>query len=533
MKANKLPFHQTRSFSKLVLDYLSESDQLKSFHRLYPSIENLGKAADQRTFDQKDRRLLAERLHAQYAQDEIKLKANSITHSQIESLKQEDSFTITTGHQLCLMGGPLYFIYKIAAIISLCRDLNHAYNDKHFVPIFWMASEDHDFEEIDHFQFRGKQYQWKREAEGAVGRMGTEGLEAVYQELEKDLAEFSSHASKILQLFKKAYLQSKNLAAATRVLVHTLFSEEGLLILDGDDSQLKQRFAPYVKRELEETLTHKAVSEQSEGLDKHYKLQVNPRKINLFYLKESSRERIEATDKGFKLVESEEQFSKTELMQELDQYPEKFSPNVLLRPLYQEIVLPNLAYIGGGGELAYWFQLKQSFEAFGVDFPILILRNSALYLDQKAVKLKEELGLSQEELFMRLGELTKQWVIDQDNEGKLLEVEKQQIHQLWDALKRKSLKEDPGLEEFIAAEEQKLQNWLERLSDKLIRSQRRKSSTSVKKLEALHAQLFPNGKLQERSESMLELMMLLGDDLTSELIRNFDIPTNNFLIFEL
>jgi bacillithiol biosynthesis cysteine-adding enzyme BshC len=533
MKAKKLPFHKTNSFSKLIVDYLSESDQLKSFYALYPSFGNIAKAADQRKFSSKDRAILAERLQVQYANDKVKLKEKSITQLQIESLKESNTFTITTGHQLCLMGGPLYFIYKIAAIISLSRELNKTYSDKHFVPVFWMASEDHDFEEIDHFQFRAKRYQWKREAEGAVGRMSTSGLDEVYRELEKDLAKYSSHASKILSLFKKAYLQSENLSAATRVLVHELFAEEGLLILDGDDSRLKQSFAPYVKRELEEGLTHKAVSEQSETLDKYYKLQVNPRKINLFYLGESSRERIEANDKGYLLVESEKQFSKAELMQELEQHPEKFSPNVLLRPLYQEIVLPNLAYIGGGGELAYWFQLKQSFEAYGVDFPILILRNSALYLDQKAVKLRDELELSLEDLFKRLGDLTKQWVIEQGNEDKLLIKEKDQIQKLWEALKQKSLQEDPGLDKFIAAEEQKLQNWLDRLSDKLIRAQRRKSETSVKKLEELHAQLFPNGKLQERSESMLELMMLLGDDLVPELIKNFSLPTTDFLILEL
>lgn len=532
MKAKKLPFHKTNSFSKLVVDYLSESDQLKPFYALYPSLENIAKAAEQRNFSSKDRELLSERLLAQYQQDKIKLKPNSATQHQIERLKEGNTFTITTGHQLCLMGGPLYFIYKIAAIISLCKDLNETYSDKHFVPVFWMASEDHDFDEIDHFFFRGKHYKWKREAEGAVGRMSTEGLDRVYQELEKDLAEYSTHASKILGLFQKAYLQSENLAAATRVLVHELFAEEGLIILDGDDKELKKSFTPYVKRELEEGLTHKEVSAQSQALEKHYKLQVNPRKINLFYLNQASRERIEATSKGYSLVESETTFTKQELMQKLEESPENFSPNVLLRPLYQEIILPNLAYIGGGGELAYWFQLKQSFEAFGVDFPILILRNSALYLDQQAAKHRDELKLSLEELFMKLGDLTKAWVIDQDNEDKLLKSEKEQIHQLWDELKQKSLQEDPGLEEFIAAQEQKLQNWLDRLSDKLIRAQRRKSETSVKKLEELHAQLFPNGKLQERSESMLELMMLLGDDLVPVLIESFSLPADEFVVLE-
>ncbi|MAY84469.1 MAG: bacillithiol biosynthesis cysteine-adding enzyme BshC [Flavobacteriales bacterium] len=532
MKLNKIPFHKTNSFTSLVLDYLDQKDQLKPFYKYFPSIENIAKAAKERSFSTEDRELLAERLLSQYQKDKVKLKTDSITLKQIESLKDKQSFTITTGHQLCLMGGPLYFIYKIAAIISLCKELNAAHTDHHFVPVFWMASEDHDFEEIDHFQYRGKKYQWNREAEGAVGRMDTNGLDEIYSQLEKDLAEFSSHANKILGLFKKAYLQSDKLSAATRVLVHELFADEGLLILDGDDVELKKSFAPYVRKELEEQLTEKHVNAQSEQLSTHYKLQVNPRKINLFYLADKARERIESTTNGYALVESERRFTKEELLRELDDHPESFSPNVLLRPLYQEVVLPNLAYIGGGGELAYWFQLISNFEAFGVDFPILILRNSALYLDQKATKLYSELGLKHEDLFKRKGDLVKDWVIDQDNEDKLLKSEKEEINKLWEALKTKSLKEDPGLEKFIAAEEQKLQNWLDRLSDKLIRAQRRNSDTSVKKIEELHAKLFPNGKLQERSESMLELMMLLGDELVPTLIESFNLPTKEFLFLE-
>jgi len=532
MNVKKLPFHKTNSFSSLVLDYLEQKPELKPFYQNYPSKTNIAKAAKRRTFKTEARIKLADRLNEQYHQDQVKLKAESVTQLQIEKLKEESTFTITTGHQLCLMGGPLYFIYKISAIISLCKELNQEHSELHFVPVFWMASEDHDLDEIDHFHFRGKRYQWKREAEGAVGRMSTIGLDELYSELQKDLAEYSSHASKILELFKKAYLQSDNLAAASRVLVHELFAAEGLLILDGDDKDLKRSFAPFVKRELEEQLTEKKVSDQSKALGEQYKLQVNPRKINLFYLGKASRERIEETSDGYMLVESEKHFSKQELLEELEESPEKFSPNVLLRPLYQEIVLPNLAYIGGGGELAYWFQLKSNFKAFGVDFPLLILRNSALYLDQKAIKLRDELGLSLEDLFMRLGDLTKQWVINQDNENMLLKTEKDQIDQLWENLKQKSLQEDPGLKEFIGAQEQKLQNWIDRLSNKLIRAQRRKSESSVRKIEDLHAQLFANGKLQERSESMLELMMLLGDDMVPMLIKNFTLPTTDFLVLE-
>lgn len=532
MKAEQIPFAKTNSFSQLMLDYLSEKEELKGFYQLTPSIENLGIQANSRTFSKEKREILSQQLFAQYEEAGIKLKDNSKVKQQIDLLLDENTFTITTGHQLCLMGGPLYFIYKIVSILKLTKELNAQYPEFNFLPVFWMASEDHDFEEISYFNFRGKKYQWKKQASGAVGRLDTEGLKEVFQELETDLPEYSGHANQLLELFRSSYLKYDNYAQASRHFVHQLFEKQGLLILDGDDVKLKSLYTAQMRSELKSSISEKAVQKSSEELGKNYKLQVNPRNINLFYLRDDSRERIEKRGDDFILVDSEQTRTASELLEELDQHPERFSPNVLLRPLYQECILPNLAYIGGGGELAYWLQLKRMFQDFEVPFPLLILRNSVLYLDQSQKELQHELELSNEQLFQRKGDLVKQWV-SAENEAMLLASEKEKFHELWNELSRKTLKEDPGLDRYVAAQDQKLQNWLADLSDKLIRSKRRKAKNSVEKIEALKTALFPNASLQERHESFIDLFLIKGKDLIPELIELFQVPAKEFTILEI
>jgi len=199
--------------------------------------------------------------------------------------------------------------------------------------------------------------------------------------------------SEIIQLFKQCYRPSNSLAQATRELVNALFGETGLLIIDGDEARLKKSMIPVFRAELESNAAYEAISEQSNLLAKTYSAQALPREINLFYLSPYGRFRLEKKGDRFYALGSDNVFSQQEMLQELESYPERFSPNVLLRPLYQESILPNLAYTGGGGELAYWFQLKALFTRFSVSFPLLVLRNSFLWIDKNSARKRQELNL--------------------------------------------------------------------------------------------------------------------------------------------
>ena len=201
------------------------------------------------------------------------------TKENIALLKQQNTFTVTTGHQLNLFTGPLYFLYKIISAINLAEELSEKFTEKNFVPIYWMATEDHDFDEINYFNFEGKKVLWNRADGGAVGRFSTEGLETVFEVFSNQLGN-SKNAEKLKNLFKKGYLEHTNLADATRFIANKLFNEFGLVIIDGDDNSLKELFIPFVKDELEHETSFNEVSKTITELEKEYKIQVNPREIN-------------------------------------------------------------------------------------------------------------------------------------------------------------------------------------------------------------------------------------------------------------
>src|SRR5690606_17884950 len=271
-----------------------------------------------------------------------------------------------------------------------------------FVPVYWMATEDHDFEEINHFLLHEKKIVWNKPSGGAVGEFDTDGLNEVLKVLSTELG-ISTYAQYLKDLFEKAYLKHLNLADATRFLVNELFSDYGLVILDGNDKKLKKLFAPYVRQELQNQVSFTKVSETLNNFP--YPAQVNPREINLFYLDKNLRERIIKENDTYLINNTNLKFSETELLDILQSHPEKFSPNVIMRPLYQEVILPNLCYVGGGGELAYWLELKAFFDEVKVAFPMLLLRNSVVLVSEKQNRKREKLKLSFADLFEKQAKL--------------------------------------------------------------------------------------------------------------------------------
>ena len=397
MPTDCITYQNSGYFIPLMNDYLNQKPELQSFYNRFPTLENFeGQMAQKQShFSENHRSVLVSALKKQYQ----KTESSRLTQQNIDLLLQPNTFTVTTGHQLNLFTGPLYFLYKIISAVNLAKELKAKYPKNDFVPIYWMATEDHDFEEINFFSYKGRKIRWNAESSGPVGRHSTEGLADVFDVFEKEIGN-NLNAQFIKKLFEEAYLKHENLTDATRYLANELFKSYGLVILDGDDVELKKEFAPYVENELLHQTSYREVLATIEQL-KSYDIQVNPREINLFYIEDGLRERIILENETYKINNTALEFSKEALLEIVAQHPEKFSPNVLLRPLYQEVILPNLCYIGGGGELAYWLELKSFFEAVDVPFPVLLLRNSALVATHKQAQKADKLSLSWQDLFTR------------------------------------------------------------------------------------------------------------------------------------
>ena len=352
MKIAHVSFADVPQLAKTDLAYATNNPNLRPFFHYTPSVEAFEKVMEDKSREIFSRNILVEVLENQYRN----LPPIDAVVGNIAALKNKKTFTIVTAHQPLLFTGPLYFIYKIIAVINVTKKLKSVYSDFHFVPVFVIGGEDHDFEEVNHAHLFGKKITWQNDEKGAVGFMKSALLAEPLAELTEILGN-SEAAQKIISLLKDAYLNTEKYVEATLSLLHHLFGADGLVVLSMHHSALKRLFIPVMRDELLHQTSKKIIDKTIEELSVlGYKTQAAPRDINLFYLREQLRERIVKEGAGYKVWNTDLVFSEAEIVDELENFPERFSPNVVLRPLFQEIVLPNLAYVGGGGELAYWLE---------------------------------------------------------------------------------------------------------------------------------------------------------------------------------
>ena len=493
MLVDKTALSTQLGFSPLFLDYINQKEDLQPFYNLSPSIENFGKQISNNSFNKERRAILTEELTRQYSDI---AKSDKVLQN-INLLKDGNTFTITTGHQLNIFTGPLYFLYKIITTVNTAKQLKERYPENNFVPVYWMASEDHDFEEINHFKLFGKKYSWETDQLGAVGRFDPSSLTSVIDELPE-----------ALPLFQKAYGESKSLAEAVRSYVHDLFGEEGLLVLDADSRALKSLFSDVIKDDI---LNHRAndlvesTSARLAGIG--YSGQVYPRSINFFYLKDQIRSRIIRENGHYQVKDTNIQFSEDALLQELKEFPERFSPNVILRPLYQETILPNLGYVGGPAEIAYWLQLKAVFDKYETTFPILMPRNFVLYINKATASKASKIGVSWEDLSLEWSKLKAQYVSANSNHVIDLNAETQDIQSILDKIKTKAIQVDKSLEGALGAESNKILKSVDNLSKRIKKAEEKKQETGLTQLERLKEKLFPEGGLQERKDNFLNFYL--------------------------
>ena len=490
MNTRKIDFQDTHAFSSFFLDYIQQKDSLKKFYHHFPLKENfIHQIKEKSAFPQAKRSILVEELVKQYAN----LKITESVKENIQALKDQKTFTVTTGHQLNIFTGPLYFIYKIITVINTCKELKAVHPDYNFVPVYWMASEDHDYEEIKYFRLYGKKYIWETNQQGAVGKFHTKDFKNLLNEIPGEITPFT-----------EAYTKNKNLAAAVLQYVNTLFGDEGLVVIDADNRTLKKSFSSVIKDDL---FTHSAktnVDQTTQQLQTlGYHTQVNAREINFFYLIDGLRSRLEKTVDGFQVVDTEIKFTDAEIEKMISEEPEKFSPNVILRPLYQEMILPNLAYCGGPAELVYWLQLKAVFEKFEIPFPILLPRSFAMVMDQPTLKKFQKTGLEIKDLFEEKNYLFNHWIAKNSNHQLSLGKELESIQSTLNQIKERATKIDNTLTKFVGAETQRTINGLEKIEKKMLSAEKRFHSDKLKQLEAVKDTLFPNGSLQERTDNFL------------------------------
>jgi len=491
-----ISFRSTQVFSKLINDYLEGKGTALNFVQYAPNLEGYRAAIDGRKKHPINRTLLFDVLTKQYAN----LKQEKAVNDHIVLLKKETTFVITTAHQPNLFTGPLYFFYKIIHAIQLASSLKETFPEYDFVPVYYMGSEDADIDEVGAFNLDQTKCQWETKQTGAIGRMQVDdALLKLVQQLENYWTIFPQ-GQKALEILKEAYQKGKTISEATLSFVHAFFGSKGLLVLEPDNAALKAAFIPVMEKELRTAFSHEAIQPTIATLSKDYHVQSEGRNINLFYLKDNIRARIEKQGEQFKVVDTDIQFTASEIISELHQYPERFSPNVILRGVYQETILPGVVFVGGGGELAYWMELKNVFHQVGVHYPLLQLRNSFLLIRQKQAEQWAAMQFEEQDFFKPMLDLEIAYV--KKHASQVLDLQGQINHltTLYDNIKNEVVKVDTTLGVHTQNLAQQAKAKLLALEKKMVRAERRKQSVAIQRIHRIKKELFPQDNLQEREE---------------------------------
>lgn len=502
-------YEQTGYFSKLVTDYLNQSSSLSNFYTNPPDLAGIKASIEARKQFATPRNLLVDVLQEQY--QGIHQSAKLQEH--LALLTDANTFTITTAHQPNIFTGPLYFIYKILHAVKLADFLNKEIPSSKFVPVYYMGSEDADLDELGQINLAGQPLVWNTKQKGAVGRMLVDKQFLQLIDAIEGQIGVQEYGLSLTALFKSVYTLGKTIQQATLELVNHLFADYGVVVLIPDSAKLKTAYHSVIKKELVEGFSHQLVTETIDALKENYKVQTAGRELNLFYLIDDSRVRIELENGIYQVKELGLSFTQSEILAELDKHPERFSANVILRGGFQETVLPNIAFIGGGGELAYWMELKKVFEAVLIPYPVLVLRNSFLIMKQAQYDKLLQLGFDKVSLFESVFDLLNQLVKRESSASWDISEEIKAIEHKYQALQNKAATVDASLKDHVIALEIKSAKKLAELEKKILRAERNKLEASERQLTAIKKELFPNNSLQERLYNFSDLYARMGKEL--------------------
>jgi bacillithiol biosynthesis cysteine-adding enzyme BshC len=305
------------------------------------------------------------------------------------------------------------------------------------------------------------------------------------------------------------------------MLINSLFGEFGVIVLIPDNAALKTQAVKVFENDLLNE-TPSVIVEQTANrlLAADYKIQANPREINLFYLEDGMRERIVKKNTEYRIQNTDLRFSQEELLKVLHDHPERFSPNVILRGIYQEIVLPNLVYIGGGGEIAYWLQLKDLFEFYKIPYPILLLRNSFLIVEKKWQEKISRLGFTIEDFFLPRQELMNRLVSRKTKNEIKLNGNFTEADKLYESLRKQAVAVDATLGKHVEALRMQSIYRLQELEKKMLRAEKRKFTDQHRQIHTIKENLFPGEGLQERIDNFMYYYAKWGKDFIRQLYQH-------------
>jgi bacillithiol biosynthesis cysteine-adding enzyme BshC len=523
---SRLDFSRVPRTTALFRDYINSYQKVADFYTANPrhleerldSNQVLGK----RDFP---RQHLAEILKGQNQ----RLGCGPKTLANIELLRQPDALVVITGQQVGLFTGSLYTIYKALTVVQLTRELSERYPFR-FLPLFWMASDDHDYAEVDHTALLDQanrlvnlRYEGHHRPGSPVGslRLGSE-IEPLVTQLDRALPE-SEFKDRVMDLIREAYNPTATLSEAFGRAMLSLFAEDGLVLVDPLEPSLRQLAAPILRAELKGAPRSAELVAQRGGRlanrGYHAQMRTTPGAANVFLLLEGRRIALIKEGESFRSKKGEQAFSSEELLDLLEESPERFGPNAALRPVVQDYLFPVVAYVAGPAEIAYFAQLGDVYELFGVPMPTIYPRISLTLMEARVYELLEKFGLGLEEVLVEEGRLIGQ-VVGHQMPGdleELFDTSRWRIRDIFQALSEKVIAFEPTLEGYLHSAAGKVEHHLEAVRRKLLQARRARDTLLREQVSKISHHLFPAGQLQERVLNIFPFLARHGLEIIPQL----------------
>ena len=447
------------------------------------------------------------------------------TNRNIELLDKEKTIAVVTGQQLGILGGPLYTIYKILTAIRLANQLTERYDEYKFVPVFWLEGDDHDFNEVRSINLFDSENKiinlgYKEEisdddAKQSIGHINfDESLNEFFNKFETGLKD-SDFKNELVVKLKECYQVGNSFKQSFKELIFWLFDEYGLVILDPQDPQIKSLLKPIFKKEVNDFALHtQKLIQVSAKLEELYHAQVKVKPVNLFYHTDDGRYSVEPVEEIFKLRRKRKQFTKDEILMEIENSPERFSPNVLLRPICQDYLLPTGFYIAGPSEIAYFAQVTPLYDFYDIVTPIVYPRSSATLLEKNVAAALEKYDLTMNDVFLGLDELKEKVIaeLSENNIDKAFKEASNEIDLTFDKLKENLFAIDKTLVDASARYRERVLSSINELKAKASKAQDTKHETTIRQLTRISNLLYPLGNLQEREINFTYFFNKYGKD---------------------
>jgi len=518
----------------LFLDYLYEFENVANFYKNdFRNKENYLKVFKNISESKRD---FSPEISSIISKQYSSLDPSELTKKNIESLKDKNTLAVVTGQQLGILGGPLYTFHKIITAIKLSQHLSERYDDYNFIPVFWLEGDDHDFNEVRNIKLiddsnsvvsigYGEEIE-EDEAKQSVGLISfDETINNFFEKLDGTLRN-TDFKPDLIKKLKDIYSPGKTFKQSFTQLIHSYFDEYGLVVFDPQDKNLKTLLKPVFKKEITDFRVHtEKLVHVSATLEEIYHAQVKVKPVNLFLSIDNGRFSIEPVENEFRLRRKRKTFSQDELLALLESEPERFSPNVLLRPICQDYLLPTAFYVGGPSEISYFAQITPLYDFYNLTQPIIYPRSSATILENNIAGILEKYSVDINEIFVDV-ESVKRKIVNDVTENSLDELFNgisNQVELAFDQLKEKLFDIDKTIADSSKKYRDKILGSVNELKSKAEKAEQKKYDVTLRQIDRAAVNIFPNSTLQERELNFVQFANKYGDDFVKKIFDELQI----------